>query len=258
MRPVLVHYHLFKNAGSSIDRNLKRCFGDAWHAFDPASPSAVLTAEQLDQEIEAHPEACAFSSHCIVPPVLSTVAALHPIVVLREPISRVRSAWLFEWQKQKGAEKPIGSLAEYIETKFASPRRNAIENFQTIRLSVTDPATNRAAEGTGDEALLSAAVSFIDSLPAFGLVERFDESLELLQAAYGSAFESLDLQPVQVNRTDATPMSLEERHERIRSEVGQTVYDELKRRNELDSRLYEHAADVFSKLAADRATRRAA
>ena len=30
MRTVILHYHLFKNAGTSVDRLLQRNFPDAW------------------------------------------------------------------------------------------------------------------------------------------------------------------------------------------------------------------------------------
>src|SRR2546423_3291747 len=41
-RPLLVHYHIFKNAGSSFEWTLKEAFGDAFHSYDSASPGGIL------------------------------------------------------------------------------------------------------------------------------------------------------------------------------------------------------------------------
>lgn len=246
MRDVLVHYHLFKNAGSSIDKCLENSFNERWYAFDPDSSNGMYTANEMLAIIESVPEATAFSSHCIVPPVPGTESMkIHPIVVLREPISRVYSAYTFEWKKQIGLDKPKGSLAEYINTKFDKPRGNAIEEFQTIRLSCDDPDKGRVSASTSDETMFDNACRFINQLPAYGLVEEFSESLNWLQSAYQDTFPGLDLKPVAVNVTDTQQKTMAEKHDRIRNEIGNDLFNELVSRNQMDTRLYRHAVKRF-------------
>ena len=61
-RNVIVHYHLFKNAGSSIDHLLKFNFGDKWMAYDSDSASGIISTKGLEKLIADNPEVDAFSS----------------------------------------------------------------------------------------------------------------------------------------------------------------------------------------------------
>ncbi len=248
MRNVLVHYHLFKNAGSSIDRCLKDSFGDSWHAFDPERSSALYTAKEFDEIILENEKSIAFSSHCIVPPISNRVAKLHPIIVFREPISRVMSAYLFEWKIQKNLEEAYGRLDEYIHKKFSKPRMNAIENFQTIRLAVDDDSCRRPSRKLSDSQLLEGACNLVEQLPAFGLVERFEESVGWIQNKYEKQFPQLNLKPVTANVTQTKIMSMDQRHKAILDLVGQELFDELTLRNQLDIQLYQYALGRFEAL----------
>ena len=45
-RHIVVHYHLFKNAGSSIDHLLKIAYADSWINHDPGDlPHLVSSTE---------------------------------------------------------------------------------------------------------------------------------------------------------------------------------------------------------------------
>lgn len=251
MRHVIVHYHLFKNAGSSIDRILQQALGERWSTFDP-EPDKLVDARALADTIVARPNTLAFSSHMIVPPLPAIEGTVvHPIVVLRDPILRLRSAWLFEWQKQKGTKEPVGSLADYVRSKFERRRGNAVESFQTIRLSVDDAARTRAAPGTADADMLGAAKRFLRSLPVFGLVERFDESLAQFERAYGPRFPGLRFPPVRVNVMQAADLTVQERYERIEHELGPSLYAEFIARNQMDIALYHYAEGLFDRLGGD-------
>lgn len=245
MRDVIVHYHFFKNAGSSVDKLLKSAFAEDWLSFDPPH---VVSPRELDEVIDQNPSKRAFSSHMLVPPVAMSKHNIVPILFLREPISRVRSAWLFEWKKQVGSEKPIGSLAEYIEEKFQYRRRNAIENFQTIKLSNEDYETTRANEERTDSELFETARGFLDGLKAFGLVEEFDLSMGLFQREYGSFSNDLCFEATAENVTQDILKSVSERHSEIESEIGADLFEELVSRNQLDVQLYAYALGRFKDL----------
>nr|WP_029249710.1 hypothetical protein [Microbulbifer agarilyticus] len=62
MRKLILHYHLFKNAGSSIDEILKRSFGDSWLAFDLDRASAKILPAEMAAVISEHRGACDFFS----------------------------------------------------------------------------------------------------------------------------------------------------------------------------------------------------
>ncbi len=248
MRDILVHYHLFKNAGSSIDRCLKDSFGDLWHAFDPESRSGLYAAEEFDKIIMQNEDSIAFSSHCIVPPITNRVARVHPIIVLREPISRVMSAYLFEWKKQMNLDELYGGLDEYISLKFSMPRMNAIENFQTLRLAVTDGSSRRPKGSSSDNELIDTACNLIDQLPAFGLVERFDESVSWMQNVYEGTFPQLELKPVAANVIQKNVNSMTVRHKAILDLIGSELFDQLVLRNQMDIQVYQYALGRFNVL----------
>ncbi len=248
MRKVIVHYHLFKNAGSSIDALLAESFGEKWLPFDPDEKSAVLSANYLAQVIESNPDKIAFSSHCIVPPLPKGDFEVFPIVVLRDPISRVMSAYLFEWQKQINADKPRGTLSDYIQDKFDNPRANAIEDFQTIRLAVTDADKRTPFLNRHDELILNDAKRFIASLPTFSLVEDFETSMTLLENYLKPHFPGMFFSNQVRNTTQDTSVPMHERHEKIRDLIGTDSYEELIRRNQLDIKLYAYAQGRFQVL----------
>jgi len=244
-RTVLVHYHLFKNAGTSIERLLRDAFGEAWASWDKSEPGARISGADMQEWIEHRPGIRAVSSHQLVPPVPRGNFRVVPIVFLRDPLLRVRSAWRFEWQKQLGLNEPKGSLVEYIEAKFVHRHSSVIANFQVSRLGNLDYHGGRPRLHRYNEMLLPAACRFIDSLPFVGLVDRFAESLELLQEACREPFPGFEVREYRENVLEVTEESIASRHERLRKDVGNELFDELCLRNRLDLQLYGYAEGRF-------------
>lgn len=244
-RRLLVHYHLFKNAGSSVDHLLKAAYGDHWVNHDPGDPPHLISANELVDFIDDNEHLRAMSSHMLVPPLPDCDVDVYPIVFLREPISRVMSAYLFEWKKQKQVSEPIGSLSEYLDDKFSNPRANAIEDFQCLRLGNRDPSRRNPDLKRSDTEILSDGKSFITSLPVFGLVDRFSESIARFGEQYSSFFPEVSFTSVNRNSTQDTAISLDERYQKILDQIGPTLFAELVQRNQLDIRLYEYACGLF-------------
>ena len=244
-RSVIVHYHLFKNAGTSIERLLRQSFGTTWKSWDQPESGAKICGQQLQQWLETNPRVKAVSSHQLIPPAPEGDFHVTPIVFLREPLSRVRSAWLFEWQKQQGLSEPKGSLTDYIEEKFKQQNTSVIANFQVSRLSNEqyDDVVQRLHRY--NHKLLPAACRFIDSLPFVGLVDRFSESLQLLGHCARPRFPELVVKEHRENVTDTSTKSVEQRIEELRKEIGNDLFDELCVRNRLDLQLYSYASGRF-------------
>ncbi len=244
-RHVLVHYHLFKNAGTSIERLLRDSFGDAWSSWDREEPGARICGQDMQRWLEERPGIRAVSSHQVVPPVPRGNLSVTPIVFLREPLLRVKSAWLFEWQKQLGLETPKGSLVEYIESKFVHQNSSVIANFQASRLGNIHYDATRPRLHRYNEELLSAACEFVDSLPFVGLVERFSDSLELMQVACRPGFPDFIVKEHRENVLESSADSVEVRLEKLRVDIGNELFDELCVRNRLDLQLYAYARGRF-------------
>jgi len=245
-RAVIVHYHLFKNGGTSIERMLQDALGDRWTAFDHASSGARIATRELEAFLAERPALRAVSSHQLVPPPPGDGFEVTPIVFLRDPLARVRSAWLFEWQKQPRLEAPKGTLAEYVRAKLDVSDVNVIANFQTSRLSHADPDNPRQAFGRHDQQALDRACRWLDALPFFGLVERFAESIDWMRPVMRQRFPDLELVEHRENVLQDPATTRHARIESLRAEIGDALFDELAVRNQLDLQLYAYAQGRFS------------
>ena len=244
-RKILLHYHLFKNAGSSVDRMLKESFGDCWANYDKSGPGCKISSLEMAEYIEAHPELRAVSSHQVVPPLPVGSFEVMPVVFLRDPIDRIKSAYLFEWQKQLHLDKPKGTLAEYINQKLQPGKGTVIANFQVSRLSNRKIDSTRPVPGEHELERLEAAKEFLLSIPFFGLVERFEQSWQLMADDMSASFAELDIRIYRENASRGLQTTLVDRYRELRKEIGDTLFEQVIFRNHLDLQLYSFAAGVF-------------
>ena len=241
-RRVIVHYHIFKNAGTSVDRMLKESFGDAWASWDTDNPGGKISPAELEAFLLEHPHLMAMSSHQIVPPLPDRKLDVFPIVFLRHPIDRAYSAYLFEWQKQQGAGAPVGSFDEYVIDKLANPRKNAIEDFQALHLANRGYDARWPSSALDDEAILANAKAFLLSLPFFGIVEDYPASLARMKAAFAPEFPELTFSEFRENVLQEPGLTMPDKIRAIREAMQPDVFRELVLRNQMDLRLYEFAS----------------
>ena len=246
-RNIVVHYHLFKNAGTSVDHLLRKNFPDKWHSFDGNSAGDIINTEELEGVIAAKAEMLAFSSHQIIPPLPVGDFTVYPIVFLRDPIDRIKSAYLFEWKKQLGLDTPKGSLKQFVERKFSKVRKSSVEEFQVLRLSNTN-SDRFSNGGVSDEELTDKACAFIESLDFVGIVDRFDESNNLLQNFLRPAFPDFEIHDVQANVLQDISISQERKRQIIREELGEELFEMIVDRNRLDQKLYQFGKNHFQNL----------
>jgi len=240
-RAVILHYHLFKNAGTSLDALFREQFAERWVTREfAAQPQQNRRAVQT--WIEETPDAVCFSSHtALLPPPALPHTRVVPVIFVRHPLDRIASAYSFE---RKQDDPGFGStlarnttLAGYIETRLSLARDRQCRNFHTARFADMVP-------GPVEEEP-TRALRALEELPFVGVVESFEASLQRLQALLESAgFEDLDLRPVRHNVSRGRALSLEERLANLADELGAKLYGELERVNADDLRLYAAAVDA--------------
>jgi hypothetical protein len=207
-RTIILHYHLFKNAGTSFDGILKWNFPGRWvtaeFPFGPAS-----NTPQVTDWITANPDAVAFSSHTATGPVpeipgVRIISALF----LRDPIERIRSAYLFERaQAASAAADSRGvdlaqrtDLEGYARARIAVRGDRQCRDFHVARLARFVPG----AEPEPDRARAALRVlSFV------GEVERFGDSVERFRRLLAPVWPNFSAGPMHLNRSaerDATPI----------------------------------------------------
>jgi hypothetical protein len=178
-RTIILHYHLFKNAGTSVDAILKRNFPGKWVTREFPVKGENNTA-LVEDWIRETPEAVAYSSHTMMGPI-PQVEGVRVIscMLLRDPIERIKSAYRFERTQQ--ADTWGAKLAKehdfegYVRARLARPGDRQCRNFQTYRLASLMP-------GEGTE--LERAKRALAALSVVGRVEAFDDAMGRLKAAY--------------------------------------------------------------------------
>jgi hypothetical protein len=249
-RQIIVHYHIFKNAGSTIDHILQNNFQNAWLPFDSTQAHSKITPKELETFILGHPGARAISSHNAILPVPQIPGvSIAPIVFLRHPLDRIRSIYDFErFQGQtsgpvsKGAEHAARlSFDEYIQWRFETSTNGVTHNYHTAWL-LHHPRFQRVEIRQQD---YDQALQILDDLPFFGLVERFDESLELLSAYLKDIGMDIKLDYEIKNSSKHQPKPMADRLATLRASIGDATWQKLEARNQWDIRLYKDAQTKF-------------
>jgi Domain of unknown function (DUF6473)/Sulfotransferase family len=262
-RHVLVHFHIFKCAGMSVDSMLSRSFGDGFESFDLDSETICIDERTLLDRIERNPRLEAISCHQLRPPISgNALIRLHPFLFLRDPIDRVHSLYYYE---RMGVRRQTSTqihtikanelnFRQFVEWCLEKPGSAApIANYQTRVCSVwRNGSTQEDWDNTwADERNLRQALGFLSTLLFVGVVEKFAECIHELVATYKYLFPELQPMIVQENTTrEHSALPLAERHTIIRNALGEALYYRLMRHNALDIALYKYASERLSKKVA--------
>jgi len=179
-RTVVLHYHLFKNAGTSLDSMLKKHFAERWVTQEFKHQKGNNTAS-VEEWIRTAPDAVAFSSHTAVGPLPQVEGVtIVPVMLLRDPVKRIISAYKFERQQQVdnwGANlAKAEDITGYVRTRLDTKGDRQCRNFQTSRLAPFFP---------GDAPEIDRALQGLEMLHAcglIGLVSHFDQFVDTLIA----------------------------------------------------------------------------
>lgn len=171
-RTIILHYHLFKNAGTSLDRILQANFPDRWVTREFPRNGGNNTALVADW-IRDTPDAVAFSSHTMMGPLPEVDGVrIVSVIFLRDPVARILSAYRFERRQQAdtlGARLAKDhDLQGYVRSRLAIPGDRQCRNFQTHRLAAflpgPDPELDRAKRALGLLSLVGTVEDFAGSL----------------------------------------------------------------------------------------------
>jgi hypothetical protein len=235
---------MFKNAGTSFDWSLRRCFGDTFveHHDDDAMRRG---ADYLEPFLQDQPHIKALSSHWITFP-LPTPPTLecHLAMFFRDPIERMRSVYNFE-RRQLPAETPGSKKAkelnflDYMRWQLQPMPGPVVKNFHTRYCS-----GNYLGEDL--EGMYELALATVESTPLVGLVHRYDESIVLFEYLLHEKLPGLDLAYKRQNSSDDTDSTLEQRRQAVLSELAPMETDIIEA-NEYDLRLYELVTSRFER-----------
>jgi hypothetical protein len=254
MRNIIIHYHIFKNAGSSVDKALENSFGEKWTNWDASGKSGKISPNALRDFIIDNPNLRAVSSHSAIPPLpIYDGITCHPLVFIRHPIIRAYSAYQFEWGKQEGRRVERDGFSTYIKDKLRLPRKNAIEDFQVIHLANRGPNGHGPSAELNDQQLLQNAKMFLEDCSFFGLVERFNESMVRAHMYFKARFPEFNGSIHKVNVTTKTSWpKIKDEAESILATLPKEIRSTLLERNQLDLELYNYATERFKTMGLDK------
>ena len=198
MRNVILHYHLFKNAGTSLDQILKDNFDDRWVTKEfPGSSRPEGNTEMVKNWIRNNPEAVAFSSHTMLGPLPQIEdVRIVSVMLLRDPIERIKSVYRFERTQQVETFGAVlarhTNLESYVKVRLSLPYDRQCRNFQTQHLATLVP---------GPEPELDRARTALGRLSVVGLVSDFAGTLERLATAIAEPFPHFRWKAVHSNRS---------------------------------------------------------
>ncbi len=208
MRHVILHGHIFKNAGTTLDWSLRRCFGNGF--LDHRDDERMISdgRDELRRLVMGDPGLNAVSSHHMSGdyPDIPGVAFL-PVFILRHPIARMRSVYDFERQQQ--ADTPGARAAkeknfrDYVRWRMQPDVRRTIRNYQTMYLAgQRDFCSDRAIA----EQCFPRALEALGTAAGVGIVERYDESMVVLEESLKVSLPGIDLAYEAQNVSGALPI----------------------------------------------------
>jgi hypothetical protein len=246
-RRVLLHYHYFKNAGSTIEWILEKNFAQAHASLHEDTARGTVVNSEIMEFLLARPQVVSLTSHHIRLPAPSDERfRFIEICCLRHPMDRLLS--IYHHYRRETSFNDLAvlqsqtlNLREFLEWFHESQPFNTI-NPQTNLMSNSGnfffPPTRRDWQ---------RAVTRTREVKMLGVVERFDDSLIAAEYFLRPMFPKLDLSYIVQNVNPTRMSSLAKRLDEMRYQCGPTLYSRLEEANRFDAELAAIAEDELDR-----------
>ncbi len=201
MRLLLAHGHIFKNAGTTLDWSLARNFGTGFLDHRDDKIMREHGTRHIAELLAEQPDLRALSSHHLVHKMPEVEGCrIVPIYLLRHPLARISSVYNFERQQEadtagaRAAKQK--SFRDYVEWRMQSGVPRTIRNYQTIYLAGVHNYSEDFEPGLG---IFGTAMSTVRSNPLIGVVERYDETMVVIEHHLKGDLPDLDLSYIRQN-----------------------------------------------------------
>ncbi len=252
-RPLLVHYHIFKNAGTSFEWTLKQALGRRFCTYDLTAPNQILASVDIIRYVKRRPETEALSSHqASFPAPIIRGREVVTSILIRDPIARIRSIYAFERQQEVSTPGALKAkeldFKGYVEWRLSTAPA-MLCNYQVHFCSRTKGSQHK---GRLDEAHLRKAIANLDRVDIVGTVERYGEWLTLAQLILCKAFPNILLSATRQNVTGTAGETTEAAIlDDLVNELGQTLAEHLLEGNKLDMCLHQVADALLTRKLAE-------
>jgi Sulfotransferase family len=240
LRCVILHYHILKNAGTTLENILDRNFGERFARLDTEHRDGRIEQSAIVEYLDRHHDVEAISSHQIHYPVPQARGYLFfDWCFLRDPIDRLRSTYDYFRQHPSDGD-PLSEAANRLE--FGPYVRCLLDRFPE---QVDNPQTNLLANGAADRETFSSdfepALRRMLEIVFLGVVDLYQQSIAAGRYRMRAVFPWLDFTATPANVSRGMEGSPASRRLHFRDTVGRGVYREVVRLNMLDLRLLRAA-----------------
>jgi hypothetical protein len=235
---VIVHHHLFKNGGSTIDYVLRREFHDSFAELHGSDANSILTSSDLRDFLQANPSVRAVSSHHLRYPTLRDAERdVVDICMLRHPVDRLLSVYRYLRNLHSATDDPLCEAAREMDApRFFS---YALQNFPNW---VRNVQVGYLSCPKGSEGDLESALAELPRIALLGTLDLFDESLITWEYDLYPLFPGISLHYLSQNMTASTASTLDQRLERCRQLCGPDLFEELTNANLAGIELFQAAS----------------
>jgi hypothetical protein len=241
-RPLILHCHCYKNAGSTFDTGVVQSLGpDTLVEMDrhPAWRDRKPYNAALIREIAAaHPEALCLSSHQTVPTLEADGSLrLLPIAFVRHPLLRVASVYRFEMKQQGAAAPGAEAFGDWLARVMDDPASAECKNYQAALFSLRDDGKPNLDPSMPNRGVhWQPLVDMLDRFAVVGVVEEFDLSMARIRQVIAPHFPGFAIRSA-VNRTkEIADWRVEAA--RLETEVPAPVLDVFRAKNAQDYGLF--------------------
>lgn len=241
MRYVILHYHIMKNAGSTVEEILGRSFWENFHRLDAPDINGSIQDAELRSLIEGNPSLQAVTSYQMRYPVPQVPGCIFlDLCVLRDPIDRIRSMYYYLRVRPEPGDQ-VSEYANGLELGDFVQRM-----VDEIPWYVNDVQVNLLANGIVNDIPerkdFERAKQRMLETSFLGVVDCFNESLAAGQYFLSSLFPTLNCAQSPVNVSPRPERSSDARKE-LSEACDSSVYAKLLELNLLDCELVQCARE---------------
>jgi hypothetical protein len=253
---LLIHYHIFKNAGTSFKWSIVDALGEkAFASYDSSSPQGFISRRDLTSFAARHPEITVLSSHQAVPPAPAIYGReVFSSILIRDPIARIRSMYAFERRQEVGSRGAIMAkqlnFRQYVQWRLEETP-SVLCNYQVYFCS---RKPNEDIFLAGPERV-EQAIANLDTISIVGTVARYEEWLALAQKVLSPTLPQLTLNTTRRNTSEANEPSEEQILGQLITDLGDATAEYLLENNRLDMCLHQIADALLTRRLAEHGVR---
>lgn len=244
-KKLFIHHHIFKNAGTSLEKGLKGVFGNAMYFHDSGNAGGVITNDMMKSFVKDKVEqtnACVSSHQSCLPVSNINGYEVVEFILLRNPINRFLSMYYYH-QRVSPSRAKLDFLANKLSFKdfmrwLADNTKTVSSNFQTNFCSRTH-VNKRSITNTD---LLIAKNNLLNA-EGVGIVEQYDDSIAVFNHILKTHNISGTLKQYKENQSKQKIDTMTF----IKEQLGVELFERIRELNALDLDLYNFAKTLLNK-----------